>query len=151
MEPTARDRVHAAQEQGEIPFPKNPDQSGESGQRVSPEPNVPAEPVSDYATTAVPAQPAPASPPHLWLQRVWLVIYVVFCIELGIVMAALPWTQFWNSNSLLASLPTLRQVLHNNFVRGAISGLGVIDIWLGIWEAVHYRERRKAQPPADAS
>jgi len=27
-------------------------------------------------------------------------------------------------------------------VRGAFSGLGVIDIWLGIWEVVRYREPR---------
>ncbi len=144
MEPTASNRVHAAQQQGEFPFADNP--AGESGQQVSPEPNVSAEPVGDYATAA-----APAKSPHLWLQRLWLVIYVVFCIELGMLLAVLPWTQVWNSNSLIASLPTLRQVLHNNFVRGAISGLGLIDIWLGIWEAVHYRERRKMQPPANAS
>jgi hypothetical protein len=32
--------------------------------------------------------------------------------------------------------------MHHGFVRGAISGLGVLDLWLGISEAIHYRDRR---------
>jgi hypothetical protein len=31
-------------------------------------------------------------------------------------------------------------LIGNNFVRGAISGIGIIDLWIGIWEAVHYRD-----------
>jgi len=37
--------------------------------------------------------------------------------------------------------PELRAFIANGFVRGLCSGLGVLDIWIGFWEAMHYRER----------
>jgi hypothetical protein len=83
------------------------------------------------------------APATLWFQRISLIVFVVFCIELGMVLAVLPWTRVWTENSLLMAYPAARLFAHNNFVRGVISGLGLLDIWIGIWEAVHYREGRK--------
>ena len=85
----------------------------------------------------------PATPPkrpHRWLQRVWLVVFVLFCLEVGILLTVLPWTSLWTSNSLLSSFPAVKQFLSNNFVRGVVSGLGLVDIWMGVAEAVTYRE-----------
>ncbi len=84
---------------------------------------------------------------RLWTERVFLVIYVVFCIELGMLLAVLPWTRIWSDNSLLAAYPWLRSIAHDNFMRGVVSGIGLVDIWLGIWEAVHYRESNPAPAP----
>lgn len=78
----------------------------------------------------------------VWLQRFFLIVYVVFCIELGIVLVALPWSVLWNNNNLLLHWPAVRHFLQLGFVRGAISGLGFLDLWLGIYEAVHYKDRR---------
>ncbi len=78
--------------------------------------------------------------PHLWLQRLWLVVFVLFCLEVGIILTLLPWTRLWTDNSLLLSYPTLREFLMHGFVRGVVSGLGLIDIWMGVAEAVTYRE-----------
>jgi len=83
----------------------------------------------------------PAKPPrHRWLQRVWLVVFVLFCLEIGILLTVLPWTSLWTSNSLMASFPPLKEFLSHNFVRGLVSGLGLVDIWMGVAEAVTYRE-----------
>jgi hypothetical protein len=81
----------------------------------------------------------------VWVQRLWLVIYVVFCIELGMLLIVLPWKAVWHTNALLANHSTLRVFFQNYFLRGLVTGLGVVDIWLGVSEAVHYRERK---PPA---
>lgn len=70
-----------------------------------------------------------------------MVILVLFCIELGLALTVLPWLSVWTENSLLAGLPQLKAFLGNYFVRGAFTGLGIIDIWIGVWEAVHYRDR----------
>jgi hypothetical protein len=78
----------------------------------------------------------------VWMRRVFLIIYVLFCIEVGIVMVALPWTPLWSNNNLLAHWPSVRHVLEHGFVRGAVSGLGFVDLWFAIAEAVNYRERR---------
>ena len=86
--------------------------------------------------------PPPQRPkqPQLWLKRFWLVIFVLFCLEVGIILTVLPWTRIWAENSLLLGHPEVRAFLQQNFVRGLISGLGLVDIWMGIAEAVRYRE-----------
>ena len=78
--------------------------------------------------------------PHLWLQRLWLVVFVLFCLEVGIILSVLPWTRLWTDNSLLLSYPAAREFLNYGFVRGVVSGLGLVDIWMGVAEAVTYRE-----------
>ena len=78
----------------------------------------------------------------IWMQRVFLVIFVVLCIEIGIVLVAVPWRPVWSDNALLANYPHLRAFLRLGFVRGVVTGIGLLDIWIGIWEAVHYRERK---------
>ncbi|HXZ78952.1 MAG TPA: hypothetical protein VEG30_03420 [Terriglobales bacterium] len=90
------------------------------------------------------ANPASEVPKRIiWLHRISLVIFVIFCIELGVLLAILPWTPMWNQNSFLAAYPGLRSFTQHNFVRGIVTGVGWIDIWIGIWEAVHYRDPGK--------
>jgi hypothetical protein len=77
---------------------------------------------------------------QLWARRLGLLVFVLICLELGIALIVLPWTHIWTENNLLLDYPTVRFWAANTFVRGAFSGLGLIDIWLGIWEVVRYRE-----------
>jgi hypothetical protein len=78
--------------------------------------------------------------PHRWLQRLWLVVFVLFCLEVGIILTVLPWTRLWTENSLLLGFPAVKEFVNHGFVRGLVSGLGLIDIWMGVVEAVTYRE-----------
>ena len=84
--------------------------------------------------------PQPRKRPHVWVQRVWLVVFVLFCLEVGIILTVLPWTRIWTENSLVLGHLQIREFLMQNFVRGLVSGLGLVDIWMGIAEAVRYRE-----------
>lgn len=77
---------------------------------------------------------------QLWARRLGLLVFVLICLELGIALVILPWTHIWTDNNLLLNYPTLRFWAANTFVRGAFSGLGLIDLWLGIWEVARYRE-----------
>ncbi len=86
-----------------------------------------------------PARPGP-SKFQIWRGRIFLVVFVLFSLEIGIVLTVAPWTPFWSSNSLLAGFPHLREFLLNDFARGLVSGLGLTDIWLAVSEAVRYRE-----------
>jgi hypothetical protein len=86
--------------------------------------------------------PTPPSPVAIWIDRIGLIIKVIFYIELGMLLVVLPWIRVWTDNNLVLSYPTLRAFLQNNFVRGAVTGIGLVDIWIGIWEAVHYRDRK---------
>jgi hypothetical protein len=79
----------------------------------------------------------------VWLQRLSLFVLVLFCVYLGVLVMILPWwTRVWDHNALIDSRPALASVLHRGAVRGLISGLGLLDIWIGISEAIHYRDHR---------
>jgi hypothetical protein len=79
----------------------------------------------------------------IWLQRMSLFVLVLFCVYLGVLVIVLPWwPRMWDQNMFIGARPQLAAFLHNGAVRGLISGLGALDIWIGVSEAVHYRETR---------
>jgi|GEM_PF-1478342 len=85
------------------------------------------------------------APPPIWLARLMMVVFVAFCVEVGLVLIAVPWLpHLWHENSLLASFPAVRAFIAHDFVRGVVSGIGVLDIWLAIYEAAHYRDPKPA-------
>ncbi len=90
-----------------------------------------------------PRTSGPAGSAPVWLQRMSLFILVLFCVYLGVIVAVLPWwSSLWDRNPMLRAHPQVWYVLRLGFVRGLISGLGLLDIWIGISEAVHYHDHR---------
>lgn len=79
----------------------------------------------------------------VWLRRIVLIVFVMFCLQMGMMLLFLPWTPAWSNNPWLAEHWGLRGVLTNYFVRGLVSGLGLIDVFIGISEAVNYREPKR--------
>jgi hypothetical protein len=66
------------------------------------------------------------------MNRILRAMLVVLCFEMGALLLYLPWTSFWEQNYFLSHFPVLMPVfLHPSF-RGAVSGLGVVDIILAI-------------------
>ena len=74
------------------------------------------------------------------IHRVFLIVLIVFCFELGIFLLVLPWSSFWERNYFLYQYPELTRWLLNHYLRGAVSGLGVIDLYLAIYQTLHFRE-----------
>jgi len=48
----------------------------------------------------------------------------------------LPWSTFWERNYFVYAWPELRPFVTNDFVRGAISGLGFVNLFAGFAELV---------------
>ena len=110
--------------------------SGQPQLYSTPEPSV------EQAPSTATTEPAKRTAP-VWLQRLSLFVLVLFCVYLGVLVMVLPWwTRIWDRNEFILARPWLAVVLHNGAVRGMISGLGLLDIWIGISEAVHYRDYR---------
>ena len=78
---------------------------------------------------------------NVWLLRLRALLLVTLCATFGVLLVILPWTDKWTDNSLLLSVPELRPIISNGFVRGLCSGLGLLDLWLGFWEAIYYHEK----------
>jgi hypothetical protein len=60
---------------------------------------------------------------------------VLASLLVGLFLAIAPWTPFWEANHLLQLYPALRQLLLNGFARGAITGLGLVNVLLAFIEA----------------
>ncbi len=103
-----------------------------------------AQPAGEPAAPGPPATEAPPDLAPVWLQRTSLFILVVFCIYLGVIVTILPWwTDVWDHNLFLTSHPQLWSWLRLRPTRGVISGMGLLDIWIGLSEAIHYHDRRR--------
>jgi hypothetical protein len=82
------------------------------------------------------------APAPVWLQRTSLIVLVLFCFLIGIIVTVLPWFPNWVYNRWLLTHPSLHALLIQGWVRGIISGIGLLDIWIGVSEAIHYRDYR---------
>jgi hypothetical protein len=62
------------------------------------------------------------------------IFFILFCLEIGLVLLLLPWTLFWDNNSLLRLAPHWADLWSSTSLRGAISGIGVLNLWIGVSE-----------------
>jgi hypothetical protein len=94
----------------------------------------------------IPAEPHPPagetriSASRLWLRRVGVLVFVFLCATIGVMLMILPWRPEWSENHLLMPYPALRDIVTSGFARGVCTGLGVLNVWIGFWEAIQYRE-----------
>ena len=66
------------------------------------------------------------------INRIYRALLVVVAFEMGALLLYLPWSIYWEQNYFLIHYPSLMHiVLHPSF-RGAVSGIGVLDILLAI-------------------
>jgi hypothetical protein len=88
-------------------------------------------------------QPAPAG----WVQRLSSVLFIVFCFELGLFLLIYPWTDAWAQNyfSWLAANhfhSAWHEFWNNAYVRGAVSGVGMVNVWIAVTEVFRMFARR---------
>ena len=51
---------------------------------------------------------------------------------LGLALILVPWSEYWDGNSFLYQFPALGLFLENPFLRGAISGLGFMNVLMAL-------------------
>jgi hypothetical protein len=86
------------------------------------------------------ADPEPAP---IWLQRLSLIVLVLFCFYIGGLLAVLPWSpRYFDSNGWLLAHPAIGSIVSHSWMRGILSGIGLLDVWIGISELMHYRDYR---------
>lgn len=74
-------------------------------------------------------------------------LQIVFFLEVGFVLALVPWSQYWERNYFADSFPLLREIITNNFVRGGITGLGLVNLAVGVLELVSMFVARRDEDP----
>ena len=61
-------------------------------------------------------------------------LLVALLLEAGLLLILIPWSAFWDRNYFVETLPGLGPLLTNNFVRGAVSGLGLVNLLAALGE-----------------
>lgn len=61
---------------------------------------------------------------------------MAFFIEVGLLLIVVPWSGFWERNYFAQAWPAFGALAMNNFARGAISGLGLVNLVAGFAELV---------------
>jgi hypothetical protein len=67
--------------------------------------------------------------------------------EAGLLLIVLPWTVLWDRNYLLAAIPWVHELAQSPYVRGAVSGLGLVNIGIGVSEIATLVAERFGSPP----
>lgn len=67
-------------------------------------------------------------------------------IEVGLLLIVLPWSGFWERNYFAVGWPGVHAFITNNFVRGGVTGLGLVNLVAGFVDLARLlgpRERRR--------
>jgi len=75
-----------------------------------------------------------------WLVRTELYLRVLLRMYIGLAICYAPWWHLiWDQNPLFVHFPTLSIYATNGAVRGIISGLGLLNIWIATRDAIRHR------------
>jgi hypothetical protein len=61
-------------------------------------------------------------------------LLIVYFIESGLLLLVVPWSDFWERNAFMQVWTWGRDVAGSGFVRGAISGVGLLLLCAGLIE-----------------
>jgi hypothetical protein len=68
-------------------------------------------------------------------KRLGAALYIALCVEIGVFLLLMPWSAIWSRSLLLGHYPLIRPLLMSPYLRGAVSGLGLVNLWLGVSQA----------------
>ena len=66
---------------------------------------------------------------------------------MGLLLILIPWSAFWDRNYFSQAGPALHDLIVSNYARGAISGLGLVNVYAAL---VALGELFGSRAPADA-
>ncbi|MEP7117511.1 MAG: hypothetical protein ABI880_08015 [Acidobacteriota bacterium] len=70
-------------------------------------------------------------------------LVIALLIELGLLLIVVPWSAYWERNYFAQMHPAINALVTNNYVRGAITGLGTVNL-LGALADLTVLVRRRA-------
>ena len=122
-----------------MPEQQEPESSGVPGtapdsQKPEPAQDSPMQPTQPTLTT----QPSetPQRIPY-WLQQTERFLRVIVRIYIGLGVCFTPWIPlFWDANPLFSQSPGLLHFISYGAVRGVVSGLGLLNLWIALHDAL---------------
>lgn len=86
---------------------------------------------------------------HVMVARLTVVFLIFLSLEIGFILIVFPWMSIgiiadWGDNYLLALLsdklgiPLLKNLVASGWVRGAVTGLGILNVLVALWEIINF-------------
>jgi hypothetical protein len=82
-----------------------------------------------------------------------VIFYIILCLEIGLVLTLLPWIpqgtlglSDWGNNYFLlyaarkTNMHMLQTVVASGWIRGAVTGVGLLNIGIAFWEIFHFKQ-----------
>lgn len=82
-----------------------------------------------------------------------VIFYIILCLEIGIALTLLPWITHgtwgmsdWGQNYFLlyaarkTGMHSLQTVVASGWVRGAVTGVGLLNLGIAFWEIFHFKQ-----------
>jgi hypothetical protein len=89
--------------------------------------------------------------------RLSVIFYIILCLEIGIVLTVLPWVpqgflglSDWGNNYFLlyaarkSGFYSLQSMVASGWIRGAVTGLGILNLGMAFWEIFHFKQTLSA-------
>ena len=85
--------------------------------------------------------------------RLSVIFYIILCLEIGIFLTVGPWwpsgmwgLSDWGNNYFLlyatqkTGYQALQTVVASGWVRGAVTGIGLLNLGIAFWEIFHFKQ-----------
>jgi hypothetical protein len=83
------------------------------------------------------------------VEKLTVIFFILLCLLLGFYLILAPWDTIfgnWGDNHLLVFLadtsgfPVIKKTVASNWVRGAVTGLGLLNLVIAFWEIAHFNK-----------
>jgi len=73
--------------------------------------------------------------------RLLRLVFAIFTFEIGLFLTVFPWVDIWSLNYFSGWLPALENLWDEPYFRGAITGLGLVNIYVACAEVLRLFRR----------
>jgi len=70
------------------------------------------------------------------------VLFVLVRLYVGVLVVLLPWRSMWTTNAWIMHWPSVASFLAQGWVRGLVSGIGLLNVWIALGALFHPARRR---------
>ncbi len=89
------------------------------------------------------------------VEKLIVIFFILLCIMSGVTLILFPWINFggvsdWSDNYFLAMItsltgsPLIRDAVSSGWVRGAVTGIGVLNLYMAFGEIMNFSETAKS-------
>lgn len=94
--------------------------------------------------------------------KLTVIFFILLCLMVGVFLTLLPWVNFggivdWGDNYFLnfitdaTGLAFIKKSVSSGWVRGAVTGLGILNLILAFWEIANFNESVKSLAEDDSA